>query len=106
MATSTKNRKAKRPTYADALKAMREDTERNVEAAINASYPVDMPKAPRSQRQGSAGREVHCFFDGIVSALAMAVFDAARPGMEVEMAELIAQRLVQKVHSATCEGRC
>lgn len=106
MGTSTKNRKPKRATYAEALKAMREDAERNVEAAINASYPDSMPRAPKSQRRDAAGREVHYFFEGVVSALAMAVFDAARPGMEVEMAELIAQRLVAKVHSAACQGQC
>jgi hypothetical protein len=93
-------------TYAEALKSMRLNASRNVEAAINASKEHPVPKAPRGMRKEAGVRESHALFDGVVSALAIAVCDAAIPGREVDMALLIGQALVAKVNKAMCMGEC
>lgn len=104
MATSRTSRKS--TTYAEALRDMRSTASRNVEEAINASKPQYLPKPPKGARRHAGAREAHCFFDGVVEALAVAVCDAAIPGKEVEMALLIAESLVSKVNAASCVGRC
>lgn len=85
---------------------MRLNASRNVEAAINASREHPIPRPPRNMRKDAGARESHAFFDGIVSALAVAVCDAAQPGREVDMALLIGEALVAKVNKALCFGEC
>jgi hypothetical protein len=83
-------------TYAAALESMRATVSQNVTLAIDASKPAKLPRAPR----GKAGQANIHFFDGIVSALAIAVCEAARPGHEIQMADLVAKALLRKVHHA------
>jgi hypothetical protein len=83
-------------TYAAALESMRATVSQNVTLAIDASKPARLPRAPR----GKAGQANIHFFDGVVEALAIAVCDAARPGYEMQMADLVAKALLRKVHFA------
>jgi hypothetical protein len=93
-------------TYAEALKSMRLNASRNVEAAINASKEHPLPKAPKGMRKGAEKQATTYFFDGILTALADSILEHAKPGFEMEMAMLMANVLVSKVNRASCGGEC
>jgi hypothetical protein len=94
------------PTYSEALEEVRQAAEDGALAAFDdarALTPRRKRGRPSKRSEVERGFKV---FDGVLTAVAQEIIDSSRPGKEIELAHLVVDNLIAKVHELTCAGSC
>jgi hypothetical protein len=83
--------------YDEALQTMRAEAHRAVSAGIDSALAI-APKTPRRRTSYfTPGQAIATLFEGILDAVVQLILRTARPGLELEYADLVAATLVNKV---------
>ena len=48
---------------------------------------------------------LEALYSGILDAVAVSIMETSEPGLEADLAQLVAGLLVSTVHAMSCEGR-
>jgi len=96
-------------SYRQALDDLRASAEGEVQAGIDAARDTfaahqRLVQRPPSRRKGR-GMALEALYSGILDAVAVSIMETSEPGMEADLAQLVAGLLVSKVHAMSCDGR-
>ncbi len=105
-ASTSRNRPV---SYRQALDDLRASAEGEVQAGIDAARDTfashqRLVHRPPSRRKGR-GMALEALYSGILDAVAVSIMETSEPGLEADLAQLVAGLLVSKVHAMSCEGR-
>lgn len=93
-------------TFGEHLREMRSAAHQGVHTAMAAATVHTPPRRAKGRPRLAGGHQVQALLNGLIDGVADAIVANARPGAEAQMAVLVSEMLVARVHQRMCAGQC